>query len=136
MRRREFLTLLGGAAASCPFGARAQVSERVRRIGVLMTAPETDTELQTRVAAFRKGLEALGWIAGRNLQVDIRWGAADPKRVRTLTTELLGLAPDLMVVGNPGPLEETLRQSRSLPVLFLMISDPVEMGYVQAYAQP
>ena len=135
MRRREFTTLLGGAAA-WPLAARAQQQGGlpVRRIGILMSA--RSVELEARVTVFRQRLEALGWSEGRNLQIDLRWDAIEPEQARALATQLLSRAPDLIVVGNPIPLEAVLQLSRAVAVLFLSITDPVEMGYVQSYSRP
>jgi putative ABC transport system substrate-binding protein len=135
MQRRDFITLLGGTAA-WPVAAHAQQADRIRRMGVLATWPETDAEGQARVAAFRQRLQALGWIDGRNLRIDIRWSADSPARARTSVTELLSLTPDLIVVGNPIPLEAVIQQSHSVAVLFLSMTDPVEGGYVQNFARP
>src|SRR3954470_14517344 len=95
MRRREFITLLGGGAA-WPIAARAQQSERVRRIGVLMSTSADDAPAQARLAAFMQGLQELGWGVGRNVRVDVRWPAADPERTRKIATELLALTPDVI----------------------------------------
>jgi putative ABC transport system substrate-binding protein len=135
IRRREFITFLGGAVA-WPLAARAQPAERMRRIGVLMSTPENDLELQARYAAFRQGLEGLGWMDGRNLRIDIRWGAGDAERARALAADLLRLTRDLIVVGNTIPLEAVLLQSRSVPVLFVSMADPVETGFVESFARP
>jgi putative ABC transport system substrate-binding protein len=135
MRRRTFMTLLGGAAA-WPVAARAQQAGRMRRLGILATWPETDAEGQARLAAFRQRLQLLGWIDGHNLRVDIRWNADSPVRARALAAELMGLAPDLIVVGNPVPLEAVIRQSHSVAILFVSMTDPVEGGYVQSFAHP
>ena len=96
MRRREFISLLGGAAAAWPFAARAQQGERMRRIGVLMPLAEDDPEGQSRLRAFVQGLQQLGWTDGRNLRIDIRWGAGDAERIRRYAAELAALAPDVM----------------------------------------
>ena len=98
MRRREFITLLGGAAAAWPLAARAQQPERMRRIGVLMDLAADDPEAPARVAAFARGLQELGWIEGRNIQIDYRWGGGDLDRVRRYAAELVALAPDVIFV--------------------------------------
>jgi putative tryptophan/tyrosine transport system substrate-binding protein len=136
MKRRDFITLLGGAAASWPLAARGQQADRVRRMGILVTWPETDAEGGSRISAFRQGLQALGWMDGRNLRIDIRWGADSPERARTLAAELLSVTPDLIIVGNPVPLAAVVQQSHSVPVLFLAMTDPVETGFVQSLAHP
>jgi putative ABC transport system substrate-binding protein len=135
-RRRDFITLLGGAAAAWPLVTRAQQADRMRRMGILATWPEADAEGQSRVAAFRQRLQSMGWIDGRNLRTDIRWGAETPELARALAAELLSLAPDLIVVGNPIPLEAVVQQSNPVPVLFLAMTDPVESGFVQSFARP
>ena len=135
MNRRETIALLGGAAA-WPVVARAQQSGVVRRLGILATWPETDAEGQARIAAFRQRLQELGWIDGRNLRIDIRWSAELPVRAGVLAAELMSLGPDLVVVGNPVPLEAVIRQSHSVAVLFVAMTDPVEGGFVQSFAHP
>jgi putative ABC transport system substrate-binding protein len=135
MNRRDLITLIGGAVV-WPVAARAQQADRVRRMGILATWPETDAEGQARIAAFRQKLQALGWIDGRNLRIDIRWGADSLARARASAAELLSLTPDLIVVGNPIPLEAVVQQSHSVAVLFLSMTDPVEGGYVQSFARP
>jgi putative tryptophan/tyrosine transport system substrate-binding protein len=94
LRRREFITLLGGAAASWPLAARAQQAERMRRIALLIPTTEDDPETQARITAFSRGLQEASWIAGRNLQIEYRWGAGDSDRIRRYVTELVALAPD------------------------------------------
>jgi putative ABC transport system substrate-binding protein len=135
-RRRQFITLLGGAALASPLTARAQQSERMRRIGVLSALATGDPEFQTRLAAFLQGLQELGWTVGRNLQIDYRWGAGDPDRIRQYAAELVALAPDLLVATGGvtmGPLQQA---TRTLPVVFLQVTDPVGGGYVASLARP
>ena len=117
MKRREFITLLGGAAAAWPLAAGAQQGERMRRIGVLMYPARDDPEGQARIAAFLQGLAQLGWIDGRNVRIDTRWAAGDTNRYRSYAAELLEFAPDVVLaVGSAamGPLQAT----RSVPVVF------------------
>src|SRR5207247_290275 len=97
MKRREFIRLLGGAAVSWPLPERAQQSERMRRIGVLMAATADDPEYQPRIRAFQQGLAALGWIDGRNVQIDARWSAGEPERLRKNAAEIVALAPDVIL---------------------------------------
>ena len=126
MKRREFITLVGGTAA-WPLAARAQQRERVRRIGVLMYLAADDAEAQRRNAAFLQGLQELGWAVGRNLQIDYRWGASnlDPDRIRKDAVELVGLAPDV-VLATTGPIVQALQQaSRTVPIIFADVIDPV-----------
>ena len=135
IRRREFITLLGGAAA-WPVVARAQQADRVRRIGWLDLFPEDDLGAQARNIAFRQGMEKLGWIVGRNLVIDYRWGVFDVARARAAAAELLNLAPDvIMSGGTPGAL--ALQQAtRTVPIVFAIVSEPVTQGIVASLAHP
>ena len=136
IRRREFITLLGGAAAAWPVVARAQQADRVRRIGWLDLFPEDDLGAQARNIAFRQGMEKLGWIVGRNLVIDYRWGVFDVARARAAAAELLNLAPDvIMSGGTPGAL--ALQQAtRTVPIVFAIVSEPVTQGIVASLAHP
>src|SRR5262245_21061882 len=134
MRRREFITLLGGAAA-WPVAARAQQGERMRRIGVLMYWTADDAEGQARLAAFAQALEQLGWSDGRNLRIDIRWAAAD--NVRRHAAELVALAPDVLVAGTgTATAAPLLEATRTLPIVFVAVIDPVGAGFVASLARP
>ena len=113
MRRREFITLLGGAAAAWPLAARAQPPDRMRRIGVLMGSEQSDPDLQVRLAAFRQVLRQLGWTEGRNIQIDERWGAANPETLRTNVAELVGSAPDA-VLAHTAPVVAAVKRRRAL----------------------
>jgi putative ABC transport system substrate-binding protein len=136
VRRRQFLTLLGGAAAGWPLAARAQQPDRVRRLGLLANVAETDPEAQAMVGALQQGLKELGWVEGRNLLVDRRWGAGNPGRVATLAKELVGLQPDV-IVGYTTPAVLALRkETSSIPVVFVQISDPIGTGFVTNMAHP
>src|SRR5215831_5706617 len=118
MKRREFITLLGGAAVALPLAARAQQSGRMRRIGVLMPLPADDPVVQARVAAFAQGLQQSGWTIGRNVQIDTRWAAADADRIRSHAAELVALAPDVILTsGNAGvaPLLQVIVDSLARP---------------------
>jgi putative ABC transport system substrate-binding protein len=110
LRRREFITLIGGAAACWPLAARAQQPERMRRIGVLMLYPENDPAGQLRATAFRQGLEKLGWTVGRNLQIDYLWGVGDADWIRSAAAQLLRLAPDV-ILANGDAAARTMQQS-------------------------
>jgi putative tryptophan/tyrosine transport system substrate-binding protein len=135
MRRRQFITLLGGAAA-WPLTARAQQPERMRRIGVLMNIAADDSETQARRAAFLQGLQELGWSEGRNLRIDYRWGVGDSDRHRTNAAELVALAPDVILV-HGGPIMGALqRATRTVPIVFVSVTDPVGAGYVASLARP
>ena len=132
MRRREFLGVLGGAAAAWPLAAHAQQPDRVRRIGVLMNLAENDPESQARIAAFVQGLAQLGWTVGRNVKIDYRWGAGDAERNRKYAAELVALAPDVML-GWGGSI---VQASRTVPVVFAQSIDPVGAGLVASLARP
>src|SRR5262245_2704488 len=118
MRRREFVTLLGGAAAAWPLAARAQQVDRVRRIGVLMSVAADDLEGQARVAAFRQGLEQLGWADGNNVHIDYRWGGGDADQIRKYATELIALAPDVILASGGSVAGQLVQVTRSVPVVF------------------
>ena len=133
--RREFITLFGGAAA-WPLAARAQQGERVRRIGVLMSTSADDAPAQARLAAFMQGLQELGWGVGRNVRVDIRWPAADPERTRKTATELLALAPDVIFATGSATVTPLQQMSRTVPIVFVIVPDPVGAGFVDSLARP
>ena len=134
MRRREFLEVLGSAAAAGPFAARAQ--ERVRRVGMLMNLSADDPQSQTRLVAFAQGLQQLGWTEGRNLQIEARWAAGGADRIRAYATELVALAPDV-ILASTGPTAQALQQAtRMVPVVFATATDPVAVGLVESLAQP
>ena len=134
--RREFITLLGGAAAAWPLAARAQQSERVRRVGIFMDLAEQDAEGQTRVAAFRKGLQDLGWTEGRNVKFDTRWTAGDPARMRRYAAELVGLAPEVIMNGGLPTLVAMQQETRTIPVVFAQVLDPVGAGICRKPVAP
>jgi putative ABC transport system substrate-binding protein len=134
MRRREFITLLGGAA-TWPLGARAQQPGE-RRIGVLMAMVENDPEARTRVAAFRQGLHEIGWTEGRNVRIEFRWAADNANLMQAYAAELVGLAPDIIVAHAPPPLAAVQQQTRSLPIVFVQVADPVGGGFVASLSQP
>jgi putative ABC transport system substrate-binding protein len=135
MRRREFITLLGGAAA-WPLAARAQQGERVRRIGVLIGQAADDPQGKPRIAAFLQGLQQLGWTEGRNVQIDIRWGVADAASSRRYAAEMVALAPDVILTGASAATAAVQEATRTLPIMFVNVSDPVGAGYVASLARP
>jgi len=135
MKRRQFITILGGAAA-WPLAARAQQSERMRRIGVLMNLVADDPEAQVRLAAFHQGLQELGWTVGRNLRIDTRWGAGDADRYRRYSTELVALAPDVILAASGAIVPWLLQATRSVPIVFAQVPDPVGAGFVESLAHP
>jgi len=135
VKRREFITLLGGAAAAWPRGGRAQQGERMRRLGVLMGMAD-DREGQARVIALKQGLQELGWTDGRNVQIETRFAGADAGRIRTQVAELVALAPDV-IVGQTTPVIRALRQATSsIPIVMAAINDPVDQGFVSSLAHP
>jgi putative ABC transport system substrate-binding protein len=136
MRRREFITLLGVAAVARPSAARAQQPERMRRIGVLMNLAADDTEAQARLAAFSQGLQELGWTVGRNVQIDYRWGAADPNHIPKGALELVALAPDVIMATSSPATAALLQATRTVPIVFVQVADPVGAGLVASLAQP
>jgi putative ABC transport system substrate-binding protein len=137
VRRREFITLLGGAAAAWPVVARAQQRERVRRIGLMLSGlASDDSEGQARITAFVQGLQELGWADGRNIRIEYRWGLGDPERLRKGATELVALAPDVILAGGNPALEALQQASRTVPIVFANVADPVGSGYVASLARP
>ena len=136
MKRREFITLLGGAAATWPLGARAQQPERMRRIGVLLPAAADDAVFQTRVAVFLQELALLGWTVARNLRIDIRWATADAAEIRRHAAELAALAPDLILATGDSTVPPLLQATRTVPIVFPVVMDPVAAGYVDSLARP
>jgi putative ABC transport system substrate-binding protein len=136
MRRREFITLLGSSAAAWPLAARAQQPERMRRIGVVMAYTESDPNGQVQVEAFRQQLQKLGWIEGRNIQVDFRYAADNPTRIRALAVALLSLGPDLMVSNSNAVTTILQSEVHSIPLVFVSVSDPVGSGFVNDLARP
>jgi putative tryptophan/tyrosine transport system substrate-binding protein len=134
--RRQFITLLGGAAAGWPLAARSQPGERARRIGVLMNLSENDPEAQGLVAAFREGLAQLGWIDGRNVRIDYRWSVGDLDRIRRYAAELVALPPEVILAyggSTVGPLQQV---TRTVPIVFVEVIDPVGAGFVMGLARP
>jgi putative tryptophan/tyrosine transport system substrate-binding protein len=134
--RRKFLAALGGAAAAWPLAARAQQPERMRRIGVLMAYAENDKEYQTYVTAFREALQMFGWIEGRNIKIDYRWAALDAALMERFARELVTLQPDLVLTSSSPTTASLLQQTRSIPVIFANIADPVGTGIVASLARP
>jgi putative ABC transport system substrate-binding protein len=137
MQRREFITLIGGAVAVWPLAAQAQQPERMRRIGVLMAHTESDPEFQAYLGAFRDGLQKLGWSEGRNIRIDARWGALDDAELRQRSAkELIALQPHLILTQNIPPTASMLQQTRTIPVIFVIVADPVSSGFVGSLARP
>jgi ABC-type uncharacterized transport system substrate-binding protein len=136
MRRREFIALIGGAAAAWPLVARAQQADRTRRIGVLVGLGEHDPEAQLRVTALRAELAKLGWIAGRNVQLNIRWAIADAGRVRDFAKELVRQQSDVIIAQGTPSVTALAQETSSIPIVFVQLSDPVGAGFVQSLAKP
>jgi putative tryptophan/tyrosine transport system substrate-binding protein len=136
LKRREFITLLGGAAA-WPIAARAQQhGDRVRRIGVLMSFDENDPAMKLRVSAFTQALADLGWTDGRNVRMDLRWGRGDINRIRVLAQELVGLKPDIILTGATPATLAIQRETRTIPIIFASVSDPVASDIVARLDRP
>src|SRR5262245_40630052 len=135
-RRRQFITLLGGATVAWPLAARAQQPERMRQIGVLMNTAADEPESQARLAAFMLGLQELGWAVGRNLRMEYRWSVGDLARLRKDAAELVALGPEVILAG-VGATTPTLQQaSRTVPIVMAQGIDPVGAGYVESLARP
>jgi putative ABC transport system substrate-binding protein len=135
LKRREFITLLGGAA-TWPLRAQAQQPERMRRIGVLMSFDENDPTMKLRVSAFTQALADLGWTDGRNVRMDLRWGRGDINRIRALAQELVGLKPDIILTGATPATLAIQRETRTIPIIFASVSDPVASGIVARLDRP
>ena len=135
MRRRELITLLGGAAA-WPLAARAQPDERKRRIFMLMGNTENDVEGQAAIRVFRQSLQVLGWTEGQNIQIDYRWAAGNPDRARAYATELATLVPDVVVVNGTQALAAAQRATHTIPIVFVVVANPVGAGFVHNLARP
>jgi len=137
MRRREFITILSGAAAMWPLPARAQQSDRVRRIGVLIASTADDPEWQARLAAFQQGLQQLGWSDGRNVHIDTRWASTKPDDIRKQAVELVALTPDVIFAGTgTATVAPLLQATRTLPIVFALVIDPVGAGFIDSLARP
>ena len=136
LRRREFIALLGGAAAAWPLAARAQQAERMQRIGVLMNLAADDAEGQGRVAAFQQALQQLGWTDGRNVRIDYRWAAGDAGRFHRYAEELLALAPDVILASATPSVQALQQATRTVPIVFANVGDPVGLGFVDSLARP
>ena len=136
MKRRDFITLVGGAAAVWPVAARAKQAERMRRIGVLMSVEENDPEGETELSQFTQGLAESGWNDGRNLRMEVRWGGGDVNRTRTFAKELVALQPDVILAqGTPGT-TALQRETRTIPIVFVIVADPVGPGFVASLPRP
>jgi len=133
--RREFITLLGGAAA-WPTGVRAQGTERMRRIGVLVGSAESDPESMPRVTTFERGLTELGWVSGRNVLIDYRWAAGEPANMQALAKELVELQPDVLLASSTPVVAALGRETGTIPIVFVVVSDPVGSGFIKSLSRP
>ena len=135
MRRREFITVLGGAA-TWPLAGHAQQPERVRRVGVLIAFPENDPVAQASVTAFAQALGRFGWVEGKNIRIDYRFAAGDPTLFKTYAAELVGLSPDAILASTAPAVAALRQQTRTIPIVFVIVPDPVGQGFVQSLARP
>ena len=136
LRRRDFIAALGGAAAAWPLAARAQQGERMRRIGVLLPGAADDAEFQARVGAFHQALALLGWTIGRNVRIDIRWATTNAADIRRHAAELVALAPDVILAHGGSTVGPLLQATRTVPIVFPVVGDPVGAGFVDSLARP
>ena len=136
MKRREFITLLAGAAAAWPLAARGQQGERVRRIGMLLGFAESDPESPSRLSAFRHGLDRLGWKEGQNARIEYRWGAGDPTRMRAHAKELIGISPEVLVAESTPATAALQVETQTTPIVFLQAGNPVGSGFVTSFPRP
>jgi len=136
MQRREFITLLSGATVAWPLAARAQPAIKVWRIGLLMTIAESEPEAQARLASLREGLRALGWTEGHNIRIDYRFAAGDPERARSSAVELVSLGPDVILANGTAILSALRQATQSIPIVFVLVPDPVGDGFVASLARP
>jgi putative ABC transport system substrate-binding protein len=136
MRRRQLITLLGGAAVAWPLRTMAQPADRMRRVGVLSALTADDPEGQARLVVFREALQALGWIDGRNLQIDVRWSAGDAEGLRKNAVDLAAHAPDVILAAGNSSISTLLQATRSVPIVFVTATDPVGAGFVNSLARP
>jgi ABC-type uncharacterized transport system substrate-binding protein len=136
LRRRDFIILLGGAAAASPLAAQPRPAERMRRIGVLMGYPEGDPQAQANITALLQGLQNLGWIEGRDVQIDYRWAGGDPDKARTFARELIAMMPDLMVSSTNQVTRILQQETPTIPIVFAFVGDPVGSGFAASLARP
>jgi putative tryptophan/tyrosine transport system substrate-binding protein len=136
VRRRQFITIVGGAAAAWPLTARAQQPERMRRIGVLSNTGESDPEAQLMVAALHQALRELGWVEGRNIRIDHRWAAGNPGRITDLAKQLVALQPDALVAHTSVPVIALRKETTTIPIVFVQVADPIGSGFITNLAHP
>src|SRR5450631_1356715 len=136
MRRREFITLIGGAAATLPRAARAQQTGQKKRIGVLMSFAENDVSARAMFEGYRNALVQLGWIEGKNLQMEVRWAAGNPDKIKAFTGELVEFRPDAILVQGTVSTGSVVRATQNIPIVFVNVADPVGSGYVPNLTHP
>ena len=136
MRRRDFIKTIVGSTVTLPFGARAQQADRMRRIGVLHGQGADDSKSRARIAAFRQSLEQLGWTDGRNVRIDYRWGGGSANDTRTYAAELVALGPDVILTNGAAVLAPLLQATNSVPIVFVLVADPVGAGFIDSLARP
>ena len=136
MRRRDFIRLLGSAAATWPLTARAQQRERMRRVGALFPLSSDDSESQRRMNVFVQSLQQYGWTDGGNVQIDVRWGAGDSERTRRYAAELVALGPDVILASTVTSTVPLLQATRTVPIVFAQVTDAVGAGFVQSMSRP
>jgi putative ABC transport system substrate-binding protein len=136
VRRREFITLVGGSVFAWPLAGRAQQSERIRHIGILMAFPENDPEAQSWVVGFREELGKLGWTEGHNVQIDTRWATADVESLHRFAKQLVALQPELILTGSTPATAAMRQQTNTIPIVFAMVGDPVGSGFVASLSRP
>src|SRR5262249_35022156 len=136
MRRREFMTLLGGTVAAWPIAARAQQTERMRRLGILMAVSESDADARKGIGILQERLQKLGWKDGNNIQIDCRWGNGNPDRIQDLAKELVELRPDVLVGHSTPSAKGLLKQTHTIPIVFLTVTDPLGQGLISTLSPP
>jgi putative ABC transport system substrate-binding protein len=136
MRRREFISLLGGTAVAWPLAARAQQADRMRQVGMLLSGTADDAVFQTWVGAFLQGLSQSGWVIGRNVRIETRWAGSKADDIRRHAQELAALAPDVILAHGGSTVRPLLQSTRSIPIVFTIVTDPVGNGYVESLARP
>src|SRR6516225_912092 len=135
MRRRDLITLIGGTAP-WPVAVRAQQAERIRRLGILMAVAESDADARKGISILQESLQKLGWKDGNNIRIDIRWGNGDPDRIQDLAKELVDLQPDILVGHSTPSAKGLLKQTHTIPIVFLTVTDPLGQGLVSSLSHP
>jgi putative tryptophan/tyrosine transport system substrate-binding protein len=136
VRRRDFIGAIASSAAPWPLAARAQQGDRMRRLGILMAGAESDSQYQADVAVFREGLQKLGWVDGQNIRIEVRWAGFDAETMRRYAKELIALQPDLILSNDTPTTATLLQQTRSVPIVFATVADPLGSGFVASFARP